>query len=132
MDFIMNVLSTSSIVLKLIYSGYMEDALDEAIARDGYYNFGHAAFLFDIVNNIDSYIYLLMALSFVKTLVFWLPQIFKIFVDLLGQFFNIQTLLILLVSTTLVTLGKELASATLSPFIHRMGEFEYGNIRAAL
>lgn len=130
MDFIMNVASFCSIVLKLVYSSYMEIALTEAIERDDYYNFGHAAFLFDLVNNIDSYIYLLMALSFVKTLVFWLPQVFKIFTDLLGQFFNRQTFLILLVSATLVTLGNELVGATLSPFIHRMGEFEYSNIRS--
>lgn len=69
------------------------------------------------MNNIDSGVYLLIAISFMKTLVFWLPYTFKIFTDLLAEYFNKQTVCILMMMSLISTLGTTLLNISLGPFV---------------
>ena len=71
LDFIMNVCCFASILNKLIYSSYVGTFVDEALQKDEFVEFKTPLYLFDIINNIDSFLYILMAVSFMKTLVFW-------------------------------------------------------------
>ena len=70
-DFVMNVLCFLSIIFKLIYSNYVNTFMKSALEKDEWIEFYRPLLLFDVVNNIDSFLYMLMAVSFIKTLVFW-------------------------------------------------------------
>ena len=104
-DFIMNLICFLSVMMKLIYSEYVDRFVTAALLKDEFIDFKTPLMLFDLVNNIDSFTYILMAVSFIKTLVFWKPDEFRIVTDMLGKFFSLTTLYTMIVSRSMATLG---------------------------
>ena len=96
MDFTMNMLCFCSYITKVFYSGYMRIVLEQAQQTDDFYKFGMALDIFDAINLFDAAIYVLMALSVMKTLVFWQPDTFKVFIELLGSLLSRQTTMMVL------------------------------------
>ena len=122
LDFIMNVLCFGSIIVKLVYDGVVQQEMDIAYetAKDDFIDMSASLDFFDIVNSIDSFLYMLMALSFMKTFVFWIPSIFKIFTDLLGTFFNAQTGYTFIIIISIGTGGTFMLANALGPFVNGM------------
>ena len=131
-DLIMNLLSYIAIVIKLSYHSYMTSFLSWALEQDKFVDWGRPLYLLDIMNNIDAGIYLLIAISFMKTLVFWLPHTFKIVTDLLGEYFNKATLYLWLVIIIVGTLGTSLLLLSLGPFIFGFQSVNSMTIRSSI
>ena len=131
-DFAMNTLCFSSIFVKLTYFTYIGAELDIALNEDKYADFSTALFFFDSLNNIEAFQFLLIAISFVKTLVVWLPATFKLVSDLLGRFFNRQSLVILLLAVAFATVGTALLGAALGPFVRGFQDVRSMTTRAVI
>ena len=129
-DFIMNVLCFFSIIVKLVYDKVVTKDEIAAYETDGFVDFSISLNFFDIVNSFDSFLYLLMALSFMKTFVFWIPSVFKIFTDLLGTFFNAQTGYTFIVIISLGTGGTFMLANALGPFVNGMFDMRQLTIRS--
>ena len=128
----MNTLCFSSIFVKLTYFTYIGSTLDSALNEDKFADFSTALFFFDSLNNIEAFQFLLIAISFVKTLVVWLPATFKLVSDLLGRFFNRQSLVILLLAVGMATVGTALLGAALGPFVLGFQDVRSMTTRAAI
>ena len=106
--------------------------MTDALAKDEFTDFETPLYFFDFVNNIDSLLYMLMAVSFMKTLVFWRPETFRIVTDMLGKFFSRVTLYTIIVSQTMGTLGTFLLSNSLAPYIYGFNDLRKNTIRASV
>ena len=130
----MNVLCFGSIIVKLVYDGVVQQEMDIAYetAKDDFIDMSASLDFFDIVNSIDSFLYMLMALSFMKTFVFWIPSIFKIFTDLLGTFFNAQTGYTFIIIISIGTGGTFMLANALGPFVNGMFDMRQLTIRSVV
>ena len=131
-DFIMNVLCFMSIITKMIYSNYMKDFIAHALEKDEFVDFENPMTFFMIVSYVDSFLYVLMAVSFIKTLVFWKPDKFRIVIDMLGKFFGSTTFYTVLMSQTLSTVGTYLLANALAAFNYGFYDMRSNTIRATV
>ena len=100
------------------------------MAKDDFYDFAKPLLIFDIINNIDAMIYFLIAASFIKTFVFWLPSTFRVYIELLNQFMSRQTLFILMTVYFIALMGNELLGAALLPYIKSFSSYSYRGVRS--
>jgi len=84
----MNVLCSLQVILVFVYSIVIETAMDSMSEKDEFADVETPLLLFDLLNSFESLLYLLMAISQIKTLVFWLPDTFRIVVELFAFLLN--------------------------------------------
>lgn len=106
--------------MKYIYSSYADEMIASARAKDEVFQLETLLYFFDVINNFDSFIYLLISTSFVKVLVLWIPGIFRVFSDMLQQFFDVSTLAVILLSQLVGFLMAFLISLSLSSNFYGM------------
>lgn len=128
----MNVGSFSSVLLKYIYSSYSDEVVAQVRSKDEFWNVETLLDIFDIINNFDSFLYLLISFSFVKVLIMWLPSIFRVFSDMLQQFFDVSTLSVIILSQFVAYLMAFIISLSLNSSFYGMSHFTYAVIRVVL
>ena len=70
----MNVLCTLQVIFVFVYSSIIESEMDAIKNKDGFANIDTPLLLFVLLNSFEALLYILMATSQIKTLVFWLPN----------------------------------------------------------
>ena len=98
--------------------------------KDEFINFENPQLFFTTMNFFDSFAYILMAVSIMKTLVFWMPDKFRIVTDMLGRFFSSVTFFTVLMSQTLGTVGTFLLANALAAFNYGFFDMRSNTIRA--
>lgn len=70
----MNVLCTLQVIFVFVYSSIIESEMEAIENKDGFANIDTPLLLFVLLNSFEALLYILMATSQIKTLVFWLPN----------------------------------------------------------
>ena len=92
----MNFLSLVSLLLKLIYEqGFKRQDFD---AFNGFVNFDSWLQFFFTTQLVDVFVVSMSSISFMKQLISWIPNQFRLFTDLLSAMVNKNQLKLILVS----------------------------------
>ena len=109
----------------------MTVVIEKAVKTDDFYNFATALNLFDAINLFDSAVYILMALSVMKTLVFWQPDTFKVFIELLGNMLSRQTTMMIAAVVLLSIMANFFVSLAIGPNFYKFESTLFVSIRSA-
>lgn len=132
LDFAMNILCSLQVMFVFVYSAYVEVEMKELEDDDAFVELSTILLLFDLLNAFQSLLYILMAVSEIKTLVFWLPGTFRIVVDLFGYLISCQTALIMICAMILSTLGNTFLSVTLGPYFLNFYRSDFLGVRSSV